>query len=343
MAPTLNLVVKNSSVAAATISFALIAMALFVAIVWLPETLPRCNNNEPASDETLALRIQANDSASEEVEEDNHEQSIVSRTTTSPQWTESWPSVATRPIREISILLRHRRLRMLTVGSFFAAMVYAADTTLVIYYVEETLDMQKSDIAIMTFVMGTAGILVQGGLLQHLIALFGEYPVLVISFLSGILHNFLYGVARAKGTIYVALIVSQLSKTNFPLLSSLSSKCVDEHEQGRVQSALFAVNAIANAIGPLSLEFVYHYSKHMSGIWASPGFMFIFAAFLYAVGTVVVALIPANPAETQRSQDQESNSISTTNADPAAIECTETSELLSDRMNMTEPLLASNA
>ena len=135
-------------------------------------------------------------------------------------------------------------------------MVFAADSTLVIYYVEEQLDVQESDIAFMCFFLGAAGVIIQGGLLQPLIALFGEKGLLILSYICGAVHNFLYGAARSKATIYVALVFSQLTKTNLPLLSSLASKNVEAHEQGRVQGALFATNAIANAVGPLSMEYV---------------------------------------------------------------------------------------
>lgn len=265
LAPSVAVLMSSDS-AVALFSFALIASSLVLALLFLPETLP------------------------DEVREQNLQSSMTEDDTPQVDRLAWFWHAATRPLREISILNRDWAIRLLTIGSFFAAMVFAADATLVIYYIEETLDVKKADIVSMTLALGVAGILIQGGLLQPLIARMGEKGVLIMAYVCGTLHNFLYGAARSKETIYVALIVSQLTKTNFPILSSMASKGVEPHEQGRVQGALFATNAIGNAIGPLSMEFVYHHTKNKAGF--GPGFMFIFASGLYAIGTIIVSFIP---------------------------------------------------
>jgi MFS family permease len=147
--------------------------------------------------------------------------------------------------------------------------------------------------------MGVAGILLQGLALQPMLQCLGEKGLLIVTFCSGTLHNFLYGVAKNKTTLCVALMLSQLTKVNFPILSSLASKGTSTNEQGRVQGALFATNAIAYAVGPLSMEYVYHHTKNKKNF--GPGFMFIYAAALYAIGTVLVALIPQKKTEQQAS------------------------------------------
>lgn len=202
-----------------------------------------------------------------------------------------------RPFREASILCRNKSILLISIGSFFSATVHASDVTLIIYYIEEYLNVRQKDIASMFLVLAVAGIIVQAGLLQPMIRCFGENKLLVLAFCCGTLHNVLYGVAQSKTTIYFAFTVSQFTKTNIPLLSSLASQHVSVHEQGRVQGALFATNAIANATGPLAMEFVYHLTKHIH-----PGLMFIYAAFLYLIGTIVVSFIPIK--NTERSSDE---------------------------------------
>ena len=211
-----------------------------------------------------------------------------------------------RPFRDMSILNRNWAIRLLSVGSFFAAMVFASDATLFFYYVEEELDVGQSDIAKMMFIMGIAGIIVQGALLQPLIELLTEHGLLVASFVSGAIHNLMYGAARTKSLLYVALCFSQITKLNMPLLSSVASKMGSESEQGRVQGALFAANAVASAIGPTTMEYVYKLTEHKKHF--GPGFMFVYAAGLYVMGTIAVALIPKSPVvggdgENERSVD----------------------------------------
>ena len=198
-----------------------------------------------------------------------------------------------RPLREISILNRDRIIRLVASASFFSSMVYAADSTLVLYYIEEYLDVREQDIAYQFLIMGMVGVLLQGCLLQPLLKCFGDKGLLVVAFLSGTTHNLLYGVAKSKRTLYLALSLSQLTKTNAPILASLASKDAGSNEQGQLQGALYAVNALGGAIGPLSMEFIYERTKDTIG----PGTMFIFASFLYFVGTMIVISIPVGKAD----------------------------------------------
>lgn len=85
----------------------------------------------------------------------------------------------------------------------------------------------------------------------------------------------------------IGICLSQLTGTNGPLLSSLISRNVEANEQGRVQGAFFALSALAEAIGPVCLNYVYK-NWHLFG----PGTMFVVAAVLYAIGIIIVAFIP---------------------------------------------------
>lgn len=74
-----------------------------------------------------------------------------------------------------------------------------------------------------------------------------------------------------------------------PILASLASKDASANEQGQLQGALYAVNALSAAIGPLSMQSIYERTKDTR---CGPGTMFVFASFLYFIGTVVVSFIP---------------------------------------------------
>lgn len=200
----------------------------------------------------------------------------------------------TRPVHDLSILNRDWTIRLVVFAMLFQSMVYASDFTLFMYYVEDQLNVRKDDISTMFLGLGIAGVITQGVLMQPMQSCFGEKGLLVLTFLSGTLHNFLYGVARNKTTIFWALLLSQLTKLNYPILSSVASKDAATTEQGRIQGALFAVSSIGYALGPLSMEFVYTRTKDNPRL--GPGFMFVYAAGLYAIGTVVVAFIPTKSA-----------------------------------------------
>jgi len=135
------------------------------------------------------------------------------------------------------------------------------------------------------------GIILQGFALQPLVRAVGEKGLLVLSFVTGILYNILYKVSKSKKMVYVSLILSQITGLNSSIVSSVASKTVPANQQGRVQGALCALNSIGYAVGSLSVQFVYQETKDIS--WLGPSFMFVFTASLYAVGTVLVTLIPA--------------------------------------------------
>jgi Na+/melibiose symporter-like transporter len=285
-------VVLSSDTSVALFSLVFSFVAFFAAFCFLPETLP-----DEVRSENVSLPVTSNVEPITSTSDGNENTIVASLTDHDASRVRFWIcwmwQSATRPLREISILHRNRTLQLVSLGSLCAAMVFAIDTTLVIYYIEETLNVQKADIAIMTLALGLAGILIQGGLVQPITAKLGEKGALVLAFACGILHNFLYGSARTKYTIYAALILSQLTKINIPLLSSCASKEVDSHEQGRVQGALFAINAIGNAVGPVLVEFIYHIP---SAAKLGPGSMFIYASIIYAIGTIVVTFLPDRPA-----------------------------------------------
>jgi MFS family permease len=213
--------------------------------------------------------------------------------------------VLLRPFREMSILYRNTFLRILTLASFLSAAVYSTDVSLVLFYIEEHLNVRDSDIAQMFFYMGILGVILQALGLQPLMNCLGEKRLLIISFLSGTLHNFLYGAARDKATITVALSFSQITKLNYPILSSLASKAVDTDEQGQVQGALLATNALAGALGPVCMNYIYKQTKNTH---LGPGTMFLLASFLYFLGTLCVAMISmANSLGSPTSERREHN------------------------------------
>jgi DHA1 family tetracycline resistance protein-like MFS transporter len=249
-------------------------MALVIAVFFLPETLATA---------TITTTITTNDDSTEDDNTDSTDNTNVDNVNRNV----AWGSLMLQPLRDISILNRHWTIRLVALGSFVAAMVYASDATFFIYYVEEQLNAREEDISTLLLAMGIAGVILQGACLQPLITYFGEKRLLVITFISGALHNFLYGMAQTKEAMIWPLLLSQLTKLNFPILASLASKDASADEQGRIQGALFAIQSIASAVGPVSMEYVYNKTEN-----EQPGFMFVYAAFLYALGVVVVSFIP---------------------------------------------------
>ena len=270
LSPSLPLILDHTQ--SSIVSLALIALAFFSALIFLPETL----SNELRENARNSRRRESSD-----------------RDNTLYLW-----NTLQRPFRELSILMKDKVLILLSAGSFFHSMVFASDSTLITLYIEEHLDVGDKDIASMFLMLGLVGMVLQGGAIQPLVQWMGEKRLLVATFACGTFHNMLYGMARRKSTIYVALMVAQFTNLNSSVLASVASKDANKEEQGRIQGAFAALGSIAFSLGPLTMEFVYRNTEKKAQF--GPGFMFYFASVLYAVGTCLIIFVPSDEKRNQR-------------------------------------------
>ena len=162
--------------------------------------------------------------------------------------------------------------------------------TLLIYYLEERLSFNDRDIAHMFLLMGLLGIFVQAFVLKYFIDCMGERRVVIFAFLLGFIHNLVYGLAGKKSMIFVGVALSAFVGMSFPTISAIKSNNVEQSEQGRIQGALYSLSALASALGPLLMHFVYHYTK--DGALLGPGSMFVAASFLYLIAVYCAHELP---------------------------------------------------
>ena len=212
-----------------------------------------------------------------------------------------------RPLKELSILNRNRLFRLLSALAFFSGMSSSADQSLLIYYLEERLEFHDADIALLFMLFGLAGIFVQGVILKPLNDCIGEKFVVVTAFVFGALHNCLYGLATTKSIIFIGVVIGTLTGLSFPTISAIKSNNVCEHEQGRIQGALYSLSSLASALGPASLRFVYHLTK--DGEWPGPGTMFLFAALLYLSASFCACALPRDKADSRSLPVNDSTTI----------------------------------
>jgi len=199
-----------------------------------------------------------------------------------------------RPMKELMILNRSRLFRLLSALAFFSGCIGTADQTLLLYYLEENFGFNDKDIAILFLTIGTMGIFVQTVVLKPLNSLIGERRIIIVAFLVGALHNYLYGVAKAKSTIFISATVASFTGMSFPTISAIKSNNVDELEQGRIQGALYSLSSLSSALGPMMLRYVYHKTKNGGGF--GKGTMFIFGGGLYLIATFCAWLLPEEQA-----------------------------------------------
>ena len=357
LSPSLTLWLNNHY-QATCLSCILTGISFVYTLLFFPETLSSENRTTVTTTTIDYIEVTTQDNHNDIDDDDDEEAEVTIVTTATADSTSTsqwlWKSstgIIIRPIQEMVILNRNVVIRLVAIGSFFSSMVYATDVNLVLFYIEDYINVRDDDIAKMFFVMGILGATFQSFLLQPLISLLGEEGLLITAFCSGTFHNALYGLAKTKSTIYAALCFSQLTKTNFPILSSLASKNgATIHEQGQVQGALFALNALASAIGPLIMQAIYNRTTTAGGgnnsdenIFWGPGTMFLFASFLYFIGTISVSLIPIMRKKMDTDdgrQQQQPSSVSTSVSEPELEPRGGINKISGD---LEEPLLRQNA
>jgi hypothetical protein len=70
----------------------------------------------------------------------------------------------------------------------------------------------------------------------------------------------------------------------------MDDRSQEESEQGRIQGALFSVQALASACGPYAMSAIYRATK--DGALFGPGSMFVFASGFYIVAVYCAYLLP---------------------------------------------------
>jgi DHA1 family tetracycline resistance protein-like MFS transporter len=260
------------------VAFLIVFLGLISTVMFVPETLP------PAI---------AREAREREQRRQENARIELTQYSTIQAFAMQIYNVISRPFREMAILNRNQFFRLISSLAFFSGIVSSGDQILLVYYLEERLGFTMADVSKMFVILGCMGLIAQGFLLKPLNDCLGEKNVVAFAFLCGAIDNAMYGLARNKTTIFVALGVAGLTGMAFPTISAIKANNVDESEQGRIQGALYSLQALASGLGPVSLKFVYSKTKDST---LGPGSMFLFASCLYLIAVCIACYLPKDKA-----------------------------------------------
>jgi DHA1 family tetracycline resistance protein-like MFS transporter len=281
LSPLLTLLFNNIQLSA--VSFTTVIVGFVLTIFYVPETLP-----PHVAEETKRLHRLAREAEEEE-------QSMNGNTTAS--FSKLYSALCTnfllKPFYGMAILNRNTFFRLISLLAFFTGMVSSGDQVLLIYYLEETLGFTTKDVSKMFLILGLVGLFAQSCLLKPLTQLVGEKYVVAFAFLCGAVDNAMYGLARNKTTIFCALGIAGITGIAFPTISAIKANNVHETEQGRIQGALYSLQALASGLGPVSLKFVYNHTKNTR---FGAGSMFLFASCLYLTAVGIALSLSSDKA-----------------------------------------------
>ncbi|KAG7369530.1 major facilitator superfamily transporter [Nitzschia inconspicua] len=269
-----------------TVSCILQLFGLWCAIFYIPETV-----SYEASQQARQKKLQQQ----QHDDDDNNNKLLLPTITT----------ILFRPIRELGIINRNSLLRTLATLAFFSGMATSGDQTLLLYYVNVVLQFQPTDIAVMFLLVGISAVVAQAIVLRPLNHIIGERWVLILCFVAAVFSNILYGLSRNRNDMYFAVCIGALSGMAFPTISAIKANNVQQYEQGRIQGALFSIQAISAGIGPVSMRLVdsitanilssphhHHHVRWMTTTTMTQGSMFFFAAMLQFIALVCAYRLP---------------------------------------------------
>lgn len=254
-------------------SYIMILIAFFFTLFFMPETLP-------PETKQAALVLREQERMKSEYEMQPYRKMIF------------------RPFRDLSILNRNRFSRIIAILVILSSMVGSSDKTVLLYYLENYLNFRASDVARFFLLHGLGAVFVQMLILKKLTGIVGERNVLMIAYLFGGLYNFLYGIARAKSTVYLGGSIAALATMAVPTLASMNSFNGAAHEQGILQGAVSSISALADGFGPMILKYVYDATK--DGALLGPGTMFFVGTALFLISAYYAFTLPAEQANSKR-------------------------------------------
>merc|ERR1712127_912078 len=117
---------------------------------------------------------------------------------------------------------------------FFSLTVKAGERVLFLFYVENQLGFNETNVATYVLLHSFGGVLAQSLILNALVQRTGERNVVIIAMLCGGLSSFLYGVARNSTLIYIGSIIFAYA---FPV-EAANSKRFRENDEGMSKGLL---------------------------------------------------------------------------------------------------------
>lgn len=136
-------------------------------------------------------------------------------------------------------------------------------------------------------VVGVTSIVVQVGLVKHLVARLGETQSVIVGLAISIGAQICYGLATQSWMIYAIIVVGSLAGMGGPALQSYITRHVPANEQGAVQGALSGLASIAGIIGPPLAAWSFGWGIAPGGRFHLPGIPFFESAVLIAIALVL--------------------------------------------------------
>jgi DHA1 family tetracycline resistance protein-like MFS transporter len=204
------------------------------------------------------------------------------------------------PVGALTLLRSHPQLLGLGVVSFMSNIAHEALPTTFVLYASHRYGWDHRAVGLSIAAIGVSSAIVGGGLVQPVVARFGERRVLLAGMSFGTVGFIIYGMASTGRAFLTAIPVNAVWGLAWPAMQGLMTRHVAASEQGQLQGGLGALRGIAFMIGPVLFTATFAAFISPQHGWNVPGAPFLLAAFLVAAATVVAWRATRSRTELER-------------------------------------------
>lgn len=188
------------------------------------------------------------------------------------------------PVGTLSALAKYPVVFGLSLSLFLVGVAQRSLESTWVLYTEHRYHWDIMATNISLGVVGLMAIVVQGGLVRHIISALGERRALLTGMMISAVAFVLYGLAPVGWLLYVFLVLGSLGGISGPAAQALMSKAVAPNEQGMLQGGISAVTSITSVLGPPMATNLFGYFISPRAPVSLPGAAFFFGALLLVLG-----------------------------------------------------------
>jgi MFS transporter, DHA1 family, tetracycline resistance protein len=191
------------------------------------------------------------------------------------------------PLGSLKLLRSHRELFGLAIVNFVGSIAHEALPTIFVLYAMYRYGWNERTVGLAIAAVGLCSALVGAGLVEPVVARFGERRTMLAGLLFGTAGFVIYGVAYTGAIFWAGLPLAALWGLSGPPMQGMMTRHVGASEQGQLQGALSSLRGIAFMIGPLVFTNVFASFIGANRDWHLPGAPFLLAALMIAASTAM--------------------------------------------------------
>lgn len=189
------------------------------------------------------------------------------------------------PVGSLKLLRSHRELFGLAIVNFIGSIAHEALPTTFVLYAMYRYGWNERTVGLAIAAVGVCSAVVGAGLVEPVVARFGERRAMLAGLLFGVAGFTIYGLAATGAIFWAALPVTGLWGLSGPPMQGMMTRHVDSSEQGQLQGALSSLRGIAFMIGPLVFTNIFASFIGANRDWHLPGAPYLLAALMIAGST----------------------------------------------------------